>query len=95
MKARRVTLALGRSMLMEAFYIPETVLDAGRVRDYELAACRLFLAWQNAAPEVRRPVFEIEGLPKESAMLEKALFRSPKPARTRASDTARAQQQGE
>lgn len=81
MKARRVTLALGRTPLMEAFYVPETVLDAGWVTDYELAACRLFLAWQNAAPEVRRPICEVEGLPKESAALNKALFRSPKPAR--------------
>ncbi len=81
MKPRRVTLALGRSMLEEAFYVPETVLDAGRVKDYELAACRLFLAWQNGFPEVRRPVCEVEGLPIESAALTKALFRSPRPSR--------------
>jgi hypothetical protein len=77
-KARRVTLALGRSALEEVFYVPETVLDAGRVRDYELAACRLFLAWQNGFPHVRRPICEIEGLPLESAAMNKALFRSPK-----------------
>jgi hypothetical protein len=81
-KARRVTLALGRSPLEEAFYVPETVLDAGRVRDYELAACRLFLAWQNGFPHVRRPVCEVEGLPAESAALNKALFRSPKPSKS-------------
>jgi hypothetical protein len=81
-RARRVTLALGRSDLERVFHVPETVLDAGHVRDYELAACRLFLAWQNGFPQVRGPVCEIEGLPKESAAITKALFRSPKPART-------------
>jgi len=80
MKPRRVTLALGRSQLEAAFHIPENVLDAGRVTDYELAACRLFLAWQGHCPE-RRPVCEVEGLPEESAALNKALFRSPRPAR--------------
>ncbi len=81
MKARRVTLALGRTPLEAVFHVPETVLDAGRVTDYELAACRLFLAWQNGFPHVRSPVCEIEGLPLESAALTKALFRSPKPSK--------------
>lgn len=70
----RVTLLLTPPPIARVFHRPEVLVDAGNVRDVELAACRLFLGWQAHHPDYT-PRLEVEGRPSESAALQRALFR--------------------
>lgn len=70
----RVTLFLTPPPIARIFHVPEVLVDAGNVRDVELAACRLFLGWQAHHPEYT-PQLEIKGKPRERAALQRALFR--------------------
>lgn len=70
----RVTLLLTPPPLARVFHHPEVFVDAGNVRDVELAACRLFLGWQAHHPDYT-PQLTIEGKPLEQAALQRALFR--------------------
>ena len=76
----RVTLLLTPPPVSRVFHRPEVVVDAGNVRDVELAACRLFLGWQTHHPDYM-PQLEIEGRPREQAALQEALFRRSSRAR--------------
>ena len=75
----RVTLLLKPPALSRIFHCPEVLVDAGDVRDVELAACRLFLGWQAHHPDYT-PQLEVEGRPKERAALQRALFTRRKTA---------------
>ncbi len=73
----QVTLVLTPPPIARVFYRPEVVVDAGNVRDIELAACRLFLGWQAHHPDYT-PRLEIKNRPEEQAALQRALFRRRK-----------------
>lgn len=82
-RGQRVEMSFPISALESVFHIPEEVFVEDRFEDVEFSACLMYLAWQAHWPE-RQAVLHIPGLPKETKLLNAALFRNPKPSRARA-----------
>jgi hypothetical protein len=69
----RTTLILSPSELGLVFHAPSIEVDAGDSTDFVATACNCYLLWQSEYPDYL-PLLVIDGMPSESATLNRALF---------------------